>query len=116
MKAIDLVLTNAKPGQDAEFNEWYDKVHIHDILRVPGIEWAQRFKISPVRRGDNYNTMPPPPFQYLALYELDGSVQQVLEGIEKARNAGQIPWSPALDPVFSAYIFEPISDVVRKKR
>jgi hypothetical protein len=114
VKAIDLVLTNAKPGQESEFNEWYDKVHLHDILSVPGIEWAQRFKISPVRRGDNYKTMPAP-FQYLALYELDGTVRQVLEGIENARNAGKIPWSPALDPVFSAYIYEPIGDVVRKK-
>jgi hypothetical protein len=115
VKAIDLVLTNAKPGQEAEFNEWYDQVHLHDILKVPGIEWAQRFRISQVKRGANYDTMPAP-FQYLALYELEGSAEQVLQGIEQARKAGQIPWSPALDPVFSAYIYEPISDVVRKKR
>jgi hypothetical protein len=115
VKAIDLVLTNSKPGQEAEFNDWYDKVHIHDILSVPGIEWAQRFRISQVKRGDSYKTMPAP-FQYLALYELEGSAQQVLQGIEQARNAGRIPWSPALDPVFSAYIYEPIGDVVKKKR
>ena len=115
MKAIDIVFTHAKPGQEKEFNEWYDKVHLHDLLRVPGIEWAQRFKLSPVKRGPNYASMPAP-FQYLALYELDGTAQQVLDGIEKARNAGQIPWSPALDPVFSAYIYDPIGDVVRKKR
>jgi hypothetical protein len=114
MKAIDLVQTNALPGQEAEFNEWYDNVHLHDILRVPGIVTAQRFRLSPVRRGGNYSTMARP-FEYLALYELDGDTNDVLDRIEAARAAGKIPWSAALDPVFSAYIYEPIGASLRKE-
>ena len=52
----------------------------------------------------------PEPFQYLALYEVEGTPSEILRGIEEARDAGQIPWSPALDPVFSAYFYEPIGE------
>jgi len=113
MKAIDLVQTNALPGQEAEFNEWYEKIHLGDILAVPGIATAQRFRPSPVKRGGNYSTMPAP-FQYLAIYEFTGETNDVLDGIEAARAAGKIPWSKALDPIFSAYVYEPLGEKRRK--
>jgi hypothetical protein len=90
MKAIDLVQTNALPGQEAEFNEWYEKIHLGDILAVPGIATAQRFRLSPVKRGGNYSTMPAP-FQYLAIYEFTGETNDVLDGIEAARTSGEDP-------------------------
>jgi hypothetical protein len=33
---IFVVLTNAREDQDAEFSEWYNNVHLHDVVRVPG--------------------------------------------------------------------------------
>ena len=42
-----VVLSNpTTPGQEAEYNEWYDKIHIPDVLNVPGFVAAQRFKIA----------------------------------------------------------------------
>ena len=111
MRMIDLVQTNPLPGREDEFNEWYSGRHIHDILRVPGILTAQRYRVTRDRRveGSGYTGMHEP-FQYLALYEVEGTPSEILRGIEEARNAGQIPWSPALDPVFSAYFYEPIGE------
>jgi len=40
------VLTNPVEGREAEFNAWYDR-HLHDILRLPGLVSAQRFRLSP---------------------------------------------------------------------
>lgn len=32
---IVVVLTNAVPGRDAEFNDWYTNVHVPEVLGVP---------------------------------------------------------------------------------
>lgn len=113
---IDLVQTNPVPGMEDEFNEWYSGRHVHDILRVPGIVSAQRYRVTRNRRvsGSGYSGMPEP-YQYLALYEVEADPEAILAGIEEARNAGQIPWSPALDPVFSAYFYEAIGEKIVKR-
>ena len=115
MKSIDLVQTNPLPGQEDEFNEWYSGRHIRDILAVPGIVTAQRYRLHPSRRvdGKGYDDLAKP-FQYLAVYEIDRDPLEILKGIEEARDAGRIPWSPALDPVFSAYFYEPIGEHLEK--
>jgi hypothetical protein len=41
-----VVLTNAVEGKEAEFNEWYSKTHLKDVIAIPGFKSAQRFKIS----------------------------------------------------------------------
>jgi hypothetical protein len=113
-KVIDLVQTNPKPGQEKEFEEWYQK-HMYDLLRVPGILSVQRYYVTSNRReeGEGYDGMPQP-YRHLALYEIEGDPADVLAGIERARNAGNIPWSDALDPIFSAYFYEPVGEKVVK--
>jgi len=43
VKFTYLVLTNAVPGREEEFNRWYTEQHLPDVLRVPGVVSAQRF-------------------------------------------------------------------------
>jgi hypothetical protein len=44
MRTFELiVLSDATPGHDADYNKWYDTEHVHDVLIVPGFETAQRF-------------------------------------------------------------------------
>jgi hypothetical protein len=40
-----VVLTSAKPGQLEEFHRWYDEQHIPDVVNVPGVKSAKRFKL-----------------------------------------------------------------------
>jgi hypothetical protein len=72
-----IVLTNCRDGRNAAFEEWYDTVHIPDLLRVPGIVSATRGKATPAQailteegafaltRGEK------PPFEYMAIYKLE---------------------------------------------
>ena len=48
-KWLLVVETNcADATREAEFNEWYDKTHLPDILEVPGFTTANRYeKIDP---------------------------------------------------------------------
>ena len=60
-----LVYTDVDPEHEDAFNEWYDTVHLPDLLAIEGFLGARRYKLSG----------PPPPNQepaarYLAVYEL----------------------------------------------
>jgi heme-degrading monooxygenase HmoA len=56
-----MVHTSIDPARDAEFNEWYNTEHVHDVLRAPGAISARRYRKI---QGSN-------PHQYLAVYEWD---------------------------------------------
>ena len=44
-----IVMTNADPSHEKEFNAWYDDVHLGDLLRIPGVTAAKRSKLCPVQ-------------------------------------------------------------------
>jgi len=60
-----VVFTEAKPGRDAEFNDWYDNRHVPDVLAVPGFIACQRFRLRPEDGAADA------PTRYLALYEME---------------------------------------------
>jgi len=65
-KHLFVGFTNPVEGEEDAFNAWYSDVHLKDVLKVPGIVAAQRFKLSDVQRDK-----PPFPWRYLALYEIE---------------------------------------------
>ena len=47
LKTFELIVfSNAVKGQDAQFNHWYDSMHVPDVLHVPGFLSGQRFKLA----------------------------------------------------------------------
>src|SRR5690242_6674580 len=64
-KHVFVVLTNPIDGQEDAYNDWYSNTHLADVLKIPGIIAAQRFKLSDVQRDAVL------PFRYLALYEVE---------------------------------------------
>ncbi len=79
-------LANAiSPERDAEFNKWYNEVHVKELCALPGFESVTRYKI-------NMQALPQaekPRFQYFAVYELSDQ-QQALESMGKhAKNLTQ---------------------------
>jgi len=74
---IYVVQSNPVAGREDEYNDWYTKTHIPEILRVPGMVAAERFVLSDVQR------VPPPTapaFRYIAIYEVDGDPRRMFEG------------------------------------
>lgn len=78
-------------ADEAEYNRWYDEVHLADVCSVPSITGAQRFKAS----ATQMSVMDEPDFEYLAIYDFTGPAQDVLDGLV----AGGAEWdmSPTLD-------------------
>ena len=44
-KFVQVVFSNPVAGKEDEFNEWYDKVHIPELLTVPGMLSATRYAL-----------------------------------------------------------------------
>ncbi len=61
-----IVLSNPiSAAQEDEYNEWYDRQHIPDVLSLPGFVAAQRLRLADTQIGENN------PHKYLALYEIE---------------------------------------------
>jgi hypothetical protein len=87
---ILIVFTECQPGQEDEFNRWYDDVHIDDMQAVEGIETIQRYRL------DELNPAQSAPHRWLAIYQLSRPAQEVAAALH-AGSATRAPHSPAYD-------------------
>ena len=105
-KYIMAVYSNAVEGREDEYNQWYNDIHLGEVLEVPGFVAAQRFSVTgdPVR-GDS------PAHKYLAIYELEtddpGACLTALNGA--VANGMNISDAISMEDVV-AQVYGPISD------
>ncbi|GAA2737360.1 hypothetical protein [Actinocorallia aurantiaca] len=79
----------SSPEREAEYNDWYERVHLRDVCSLPGFVGAKRF--APVQDDG----------PYVALYEIEGEdLNEVVGGLFKAAAEGRFDMSDAmqLDP------------------
>jgi hypothetical protein len=108
-----VVMSNpTTPGQEAEFNEWYNKVHIPDVLNVPGFVAAQRFKLADTQFADGK-----PAHRYLALYEIETEdIKGSFNELQKRVGTADMFMSPAIDMKgLMAATFTPVAERVLAK-
>jgi hypothetical protein len=108
-----VVLSNpTTPGQEAEYNEWYNKIHIPDVLNVPGFVAAQRFKLADSQFADGK-----PAHRYLALYELEtDDLKGSFKELQKRVGTADMFMSDAIDMKgLSASTFTPVAERVLAK-
>ena len=77
-RSVLLVFTNATDGDDAEFNRWYDEVHLKEVLEAPGFVAAERFDLSDVQMMEAER-----PHRYLAIYEIEGDPAAALKSLQE---------------------------------
>lgn len=95
-KFIQIVFSNPLQGRDQEFNEWYDSVHIPQLLAIPGMLSAQRYTLldSEMYRAPGGRA---PDHRYAIIYEMEGNVDAIMQKIQEAVVAGQIVMHDSLD-------------------
>jgi len=64
-KHVLIAFTNPVAGQEDAYHDWYNTTHISEILSVPGIVSARRFKtkVIDVKGG--------PAWKFMAIYEVE---------------------------------------------
>jgi hypothetical protein len=103
----------ATPEQDAEFNEWYEGTHIPDVLTVPGVVSAQRYKIRQLDREAGKA----PKFSYMTVYEIEGDPNDVMAKIGGGVASGQIRMegAPLDTAAISMAFWEPITEKIESE-
>ena|SRR5687768_5409785 len=56
----------SEPSLEAEFNRWYDEVHVPELLQLPGFVRAWR-----LQRTDEGSSLGDPGQTYIAVYEVE---------------------------------------------
>lgn len=98
-----VVLSNAKPDLEDEFNDWYSNVHVAEVVdNLDGFEAAQRFSLAPgqVEGGA--------PWKYLALYWIpEGKLEDAQAAIKGQRKEREEALAAGRPPMISkADVFE----------
>ena len=79
MKHVVVVLTEPNEGREKDFNDYYEKQHLDEVLSSTGWESAQRFKLVD-EQGRSC------PLPYLAFYEVEAeNSEDVLTTLNETR-------------------------------
>ena len=102
-----IVLTNPAPGREDEYNDWYTNTHLADVLKVPGIAAAQRFRLSEHQRDPG-----PHAYNYLAIYHCEtDDVRKVIAQLKERSGTQDMVLSDTLDKERMVLFFEPITEL-----
>jgi len=102
-----VVLTNAAPGKDHEFNDWYTNTHLREVLAIPGFVSAQRFTM--VRPLAEH------PFKYCAIYDLEtDDPEATVQEMMRRNGTDQLHSPVAMDSNAYAVVYEAITPVVTR--
>jgi hypothetical protein len=106
-----VVLTNPTAGKEAEYNEWYNKIHIPDVLNVQGMVAAQRFKLADTQMGAA------PAHRYLAIYEIEtDNLQATFDDLKSRSGTDDMVLTDAIDLKGAmAAVFAPAAERVWAK-
>lgn len=107
MKTYLLVFTNPLEGKEAEYNEWYRKFHLPEVVAVQGFKSAQLFRLTKEQAVEQQS------HRYLAIYELENDdVGGAIQRLHAALPTMHI--DPVLDMAsVRMSVFQSVSDVVK---
>jgi hypothetical protein len=91
---------------EGAYNDWYDNVHLADVLKLAGYTAARRYK--PVPNPQGVDSTGGIDWTYLALYEVEADDLEAAHAhLLAAFEAGELPLSEALqmepEPVVQMY-------------
>ncbi len=107
MRYILVAFTNPVDGREEEFNEWYDRQHVPDVLEVPGFVSAQRFVCAD-------SQMSPVQHKYFTIYEIESEgIDTTLAAFGARAREGKIVMTDAVDSTNAAMcIYEPLGEAI----
>jgi hypothetical protein len=104
-KPMLLAMSKFVDGEEEQFNEWFAE-HAQEVLDVPGVVAAKRYRLSSTQRED----LATPQAQYLIMFEIEGDPADVLAEMGARRARGD--WVPRQSIDMSANLaalYEPVS-------
>ena len=91
---VFIAAMDVDPAKDAIFNEVYDKEHIPNLLKVPGVKSVTRLTQEPLEMfigGEKKKIVAEGEPRYTAVYEIESPEVLTSEAWSKAVEAGRWP-------------------------
>jgi hypothetical protein len=89
-----IAYSNAVAGREAEFNDWYDKVHLKEVSAIPGVKSARRLKLLDTQVDEAARK-----HRYAAIYEIEADdFKDFLNEMLARSKDGRLQRSTALAP------------------
>ncbi len=109
-----LVFSNpVDESREREFNDWYDNVHLREVLASPGMVSAQRYTLRQTEMDRMLDTEPA--HRYCVVYEMNGEPDEVMADIRARVEAGDIHMHDALDlTTFAMSFWKPYGPKLEK--
>ena len=86
-----IALTTPVEGKEDAYNEWYQNTHLHELIALPGVKRAQRYKQVVKLVGADSNP-------YLAIYDIECDDPMAFLGVlGEAAAAGKVTPGDASD-------------------
>jgi len=102
-----VVYSRPAPGREDEYNDWYQNVHLGELVALPGFVSARRYRHARnLVEGDAY--------PYMSIYEVEtDDIDAVLEALRTTAGRGELTMSDAIDlSDTSAVVYEEFGAVV----
>ncbi len=102
-KHLVLILTEPMQGREEEYNDYYENLHLREVIETTNLKTAQRFKLA-AQAGESC------PLPYLAVYETEAEhAEDVIKNLNETRSARE--QSDALNRhTGRVWVFEEIGD------
>lgn len=102
-----LVMTRPVAGREHEYNDWYQNVHLSDLLAIPGVKSAQRFRL----------TFPVAPaaeaLPYAAIYDIEtDDIAQVMKELTARAADGRMVISDAMSKENFGGVYEELGSAL----
>lgn len=104
-----IVMSNPVEGREAEYNDWYQNVHLDEVVKLKGFTSARRFRLA--RSLTERETWP-----YAAIYEIEtDDIDAVLQRLRDAAASGRLKMSESLATALAyATVYEEFGPVVTR--
>ena len=102
-----VVMSNPVAGREDEYNDWYQNIHLGELVALEGFQSARRFRLArSLVEGEAY--------PYLAIYEIEtGDLDAVLQNLITVAESDQLTMSDAIDTARTrAVVYEEFGEVV----
>ena len=81
-------VNNIDPDKEQEFNDFYDNIHIKEVLKTGFIKQATRYRSAPYQAAGPQVAYP----KYITIYEFDSEEsQQEYEANREKQKRGELP-------------------------
>ena len=108
-RGLMMVFSNASsPEQVAEFNRWYDEIHLKEVLGVPGVVAASRYELDDAQMmpgEDGFGR------RFLAMYEIEAEDLETVRDLIRATSSDRTHSETLeLDPLPAMAIYRSLGE------